>query len=58
MFNDHLSSEEAKELIRERIKEVESYSSQKQLGFGDQRKGLWIFLLVILLAAGAVSLLF
>jgi hypothetical protein len=58
MFNDHLSSEEAKELIRERIKEVENYSIQKQLGFGDQGKGLWICLLVVLLAAGAVSLLF
>ena len=58
MFNDHLSSEEAKELIRERIKEVETYSIQRQLGFGDQRKGLWIILLIILLAAGAVSLLF
>ncbi len=59
MFNDHLSREEAKELIKERMKEVETYSLQKRLGFGDSRAARWIFALVItLMAVLAVGLLF
>ena len=58
MFNDHLSTEEAKELIKERIQEVENYSLQKRLGYGDYAAARWIFALVIIIAAVAAVLLF
>ena len=58
MFNDRLSNEEAQERIRERIKEVETYSLQKRLGYGDSKAARWIFALIILTAALVVGLLF
>lgn len=59
MFNDHLSREEAKELIKQRIHEVEIYSLQKRLGFGDSGAARWIFgLIITLMAVLAVGLLF
>ena len=57
MFNDRLSNEEAQERIRERMKEVETYSLQKRLGYGDSKAARWIFALIILLAALVVGLL-
>jgi hypothetical protein len=58
MYNDHLSLEEAEKLIEQRIQEAETYSHQKQLGFGDSRAARWVFLVVVLLAAAAMGLLF
>jgi hypothetical protein len=57
MYNDHFSQEEAQKLIEQRMQEAETYSRQKQLGFGDSPAARWIFLLVVLLAAAAVGLL-
>jgi hypothetical protein len=57
MFNDHLSSEAAKERIQERVKEAETYSLQKRLGYGDSRAARWIFLFVLLIVLGVVGLL-
>ena len=57
MYNDHVSHEEAQELINQRMKEAETYSLQKQLGFGDTRSARWIFLLIVLIVAVVVSLL-
>ncbi len=58
MYNDHLSQEEAQKLIEQRMQEAETYSRQKQLGFGDPRAARWVFLVVVLLAAAAMGLLF
>ena len=57
MYNDHISQEEAKELIKERMKEAETYGLQKRLGFGDSSAMRWGFVLILLLAALAVGLL-
>jgi hypothetical protein len=57
MYNDHISHEEANELIRQRAEEAESYSRQKQLGFGDTPVARWAFVLAVILAATAVGLL-
>ena len=57
MFNDRLSNEEAQERIRERMKEVETYSLQKRLGYGDSKAARWIFALIILTAALVVGFL-
>ena len=59
MFNDHLSNEAAHERIAQRMKEVETYSFQKRLGYGEYGVTRWIFALIILMvAAVAVGLLF
>jgi len=57
MFNDHLSNEEAKERIKQRMKEAESYSLQKRLGYGDSGTARWIFALIIVTVVVAVGLL-
>ena len=57
MYNDHVSHEEAQELINQRMKEAESYSRQKQLGFGDTWSARWIFLLIVIITATVVGLL-
>ena len=57
MYNDHISQEEAKELIKERMQEAETYSLQKQLGFGDSSAARWRFLLILLVVALLVGLL-
>jgi len=57
MYNDHMSPEEAQELIRQRMQEAETYGLQKQLGFSDSRAARWVFLLIVLLVAVAVGLL-
>jgi hypothetical protein len=58
MYNDHLSPEEAKEFVAQRMKEVETYSLQKQLGFGDSTARRWLFLLIVILAVTGIGLLF
>jgi len=57
MYNDHVSHEEANELIRQRIEEAEIYSRQKQLGFGDSRISRWILVLIVILAVVVVGAL-
>jgi hypothetical protein len=57
MYNDHISQEEAKELIKQHLQEAENYSHQKQLGYGDSRASRWVFLLVVIIAVVAVGLL-
>jgi hypothetical protein len=57
MYNDHLSPEEAKERVEQRMKEVETYSLQKQLGFGDSTATRWLLLLIVILAATGIGLL-
>ena len=57
MYNDHLSQEEANELIRQRMKEAETYGLQKQLGFSDSRAARWVLLLIIVMVAVVFGLL-
>lgn len=57
MYNDHISPEEAQKLIEQRMKEAETYSRQKQLGFGDSKATRWVFVLIVLIAAAVVVLL-
>ena len=57
MVNDHLSHEEAQKLIEQRMKEAETYSLQKQLGFVDSRTTRWVFLLIVIVAAVAFGVL-
>lgn len=56
MFNDRLTDEAAKEHIQQRIKEVEGYSRQKRLGFGDHITPLGFITIAVALAA-AIGLL-
>ena len=57
MFNDHLFNEVAKDHITQRMKEAETYSLHKRLGYGDHESARWIFVLVILTAVAVVLLL-
>ena len=57
MFNDHLSSEAARERIQRRMEEVETYSRQKRLGYGDRGSAKLLFLFIILMTAVAAALL-
>ena len=57
MFNDHLANEEAKERIKQRIKEAESYSLQKRLGYGDSGVTRWIFILMVVIVVVTIGLL-
>lgn len=56
MYNDHVSQEEARVLIKQRLQEAESYGLQKQLGFSDSRAKRWVFLLIVILAAVVAGL--
>jgi hypothetical protein len=58
MFNDHLSNEMAKERLNERVKEVETYSLQKRLGYGDNEAARWVFVFIILVALVALVIIF
>ena len=58
MYNDHISHEEAKELIKQRAQEAESYSQQKQLGFGDSWTVRWVLLIIVIMAVIAIGVLF
>jgi hypothetical protein len=57
MFNDRLSDELARERVDQRVKEVETYSQQKRLGFSENRTARWVFGITILIAAVAAGLL-
>ena len=57
MFNDHLSSEVANERIKERMREAETYSAQKRLGYGDYSAAKWMFVLVLVVVIAAAALL-
>ena len=57
MYNDHVSHEEAREIIKQRTKEAESYGLQKQLGFSDSGTARWVFLLIVVITATVVGLL-
>ena len=57
MYNDHLTPEEARELIRQRMQEAETYGVQKQLGFSDSQAARWVFLLIVILAVVVAGLL-
>lgn len=56
MYNDHVSQEEARVLIKQRLQEAESYGLQKQLGFSDSRAARWVFLLIVILAVVVTGL--
>ncbi len=59
MFNDHLSDREAQQYVNQRVREAETYSALKRLGYGDNRAARWVFaLIIILVAAMALSTLF
>ena len=57
MFNDHLSSEAARERIKQRMQEVETYSLKKRLGYDDHGSAKWLIVVVILITAVAAALL-
>ena len=57
MFNDRLSTEAARERIKQRMLEVETYGRQKRLGYSDRGNTKLIFVIVMLVTVGAVALL-
>lgn len=57
MFNDRLSTEAARERIKQRMQEVETYGLQKRLGYSDRGNTKLIFVIVMLVTVGAVALL-
>jgi hypothetical protein len=57
MFNDRLSTEAARERIKQRMREVETYDLQNRLGYSDRGSAKLIFTIVMLITAGAVALL-
>jgi|RhiMetdeSRZDD1v2_1073273.scaffolds.fasta_scaffold3347971_2 hypothetical protein len=57
MFNDRLSTEAARERIKQRMQEVETYGLQKRLGYSDRGNAKLIFVIVMLITVGAVALL-
>jgi hypothetical protein len=57
MFNDRLSTEAARERIKQRMQEVETYGLQKRLGYSDRGNAKLIFVIVMLVTVGAVALL-
>ncbi len=59
MYNDHLSDQEAKQYVNQRVQEAESYSALKRLGYGDNGVARWFFVLfLILIIVVALSWLF
>ena len=57
MFNDRLTSEEAKERVKERMREAETYSMQKRLGYGEYGAARWVFVLLLVMIALAIGIL-
>ena len=57
MFNDRLTTEAARERIKQRMQEVETYSLQKRLGYGDNGRSKLLFVFIILITAVAAALL-
>ncbi len=48
MFNDYLSNEEAKERIKQNIKDAETDRLLRRLGYKDHKLTRWLVVLVIL----------
>ena len=57
MLNNCLADIEAKQEIKRRAKEAETYSLHKRLGYGDTKAARWVFALILLMAALALGLL-
>lgn len=57
MFNDRLTTEAARERVNQRLQEVETYSLQKRLGYGDTGRSKLMFVFIILITAVAAALL-
>jgi hypothetical protein len=57
MFNDRLSTEAARERIKQRMQEVETYGLQKRFGYSDRGSAKLIFVIVLLITVGAIALL-
>ena len=54
MFNEFLSTEEAKAYRQQRMEEAEIYRQHRQLGFSNYRIARWVLILIILFAAVVV----
>lgn len=48
MFNDHLSTEEARLKIQERDREAETYRYHRQLGYSEYGWARWILIFIML----------
>jgi hypothetical protein len=57
MFNDRLTTEAARERVKQRMQEVETYSLQKRLGYGDTGNGKLLLVVIILSTAVAAAFL-
>jgi hypothetical protein len=57
MFNNYLADEEAKQEIKRRAQEAETYSLHKRLGYGDNNAARWVLALLLAMAALALGLL-
>ena len=56
MFNDRLTNEAAKERIHERMREAESYSLHKRLGYGEGN-AKWVLVLIVVAVVVMIGLL-
>jgi hypothetical protein len=54
MFNEFLSTEEAKERMKHSIEEAELYKLQQQAGKKDYGMASWIVVLILILLAAAI----
>lgn len=57
MFYDRPSDEMVRERINERRKEVETYSLQTRLGYGDSGAARWFLIFILILVVVVISLL-
>lgn len=57
MFNNYLANEGAKQEIKRRALEAESYSLHKRLGYGDNKAARWVLALLLLMTALALGIL-
>lgn len=57
MFNNYLANEGAKQEIKRRALEAESYSLHKRLGYGDNKAARWVLALLLLMTALALGVL-
>lgn len=48
MFNDHLSGEEIKERIKQRLQEAEDHKLYKQIGYNDLGISRWALAIIAL----------
>jgi hypothetical protein len=53
MFNNYLVDEQAKQEIKRRAQEAETYSLHKRLGYGDSRAARWVLAFIMLLVVVA-----